>query len=132
LPVDVIPSVLANAKFGFVIRDNSIINRVSTPTKLSTYISNGIIPIYSCYIEDFHTVTKEFQYRICFETESYNAIIKQFMTADITPQAVYDEYFTLFEGYYNSNFHIENITIKFQCILKAVKEKDTVSLGEET
>jgi hypothetical protein len=132
LPVEELPSVLANAKFGFVIRDNSIINRVSTPTKLSTYISNGIIPIYSCYIEDFHTVTKEFQYKICFEAENFNSIIEQFMTADINPQAVYTEYSTLFEEYYNSHFHVENITIKFQRILKAVKEKNIVSLREET
>lgn len=33
------------ATFGFIIRDNNILNQVSCPTKLVEYICNGIIPI---------------------------------------------------------------------------------------
>ena len=36
---------LADADFGFLLRDDSPVNRVACPTKLTEYILNGIIPI---------------------------------------------------------------------------------------
>lgn len=37
--------VLADADFGFLLRDDSPVNRVACPTKLTEYILSGIIPI---------------------------------------------------------------------------------------
>ena len=34
-----------NAHFGFILRDDNILNRVAFPTKLIEYITNGIVPI---------------------------------------------------------------------------------------
>ena len=33
-------------KYGLLLRDNTIINKVSCPTKLEDYISNGLIPVF--------------------------------------------------------------------------------------
>ena len=55
VPKEEVPSYYANASFGFVIRDNNILNRVSCPTKLIEYISNGVIPIMNDFqLGDFN------------------------------------------------------------------------------
>lgn len=45
VPKNKVPQFYKSASFGFVIRDNNILNKVSCPTKLVEYICNGIIPI---------------------------------------------------------------------------------------
>lgn len=45
VPKDAVPGYYKKSSFGFVIRDNNILNKVSCPTKLVEYICNGVIPI---------------------------------------------------------------------------------------
>ena len=40
-------------KYGFLLRENHIVNNVATPTKMNSYLSNFIIPIYSNAVDDF-------------------------------------------------------------------------------
>lgn len=44
---------LGKYKYGFLLRDNHIVNSVATPTKMSSYLAVGIIPIYTDTIDDF-------------------------------------------------------------------------------
>lgn len=44
---------ISSYKYGFVIRDNHIVNQVATPTKLNSYLSSFLIPIYSDGVADF-------------------------------------------------------------------------------
>lgn len=39
------PSEYARAHFGFVLRDDHVVNRVSCPTKLQEYLAHGVLPI---------------------------------------------------------------------------------------
>ena len=45
---------LKKYKYGFLIRQNHIVNNVSTPTKMNSYLANGVIPIYTDVICDFN------------------------------------------------------------------------------
>lgn len=45
---------LKKYKYGFLIRGNHIVNNVSTPTKMNSYLANGIVPIYTNVIDDFN------------------------------------------------------------------------------
>lgn len=45
--VDVLQKEMKSYKYGFVIRDNHIINQVATPTKLNSYLSSFLVPIFS-------------------------------------------------------------------------------------
>lgn len=49
---------LKKYKYGFIIRKNHIVNNVSTPTKMNSYLANGIIPIYTDVIDDFNNNLK--------------------------------------------------------------------------
>src|SRR5690606_13514204 len=61
----VAPSALGDyyraAHYGFVLRDDMVVNRVACPTKLVEYLYYGIIPIVSCAnIGDFETLGYEY------------------------------------------------------------------------
>lgn len=39
--------LLSKYKYGFIVRDDSIINRVATPTKMGNYMASGIMPVFA-------------------------------------------------------------------------------------
>lgn len=51
--VDELGNEMLKYKYGFVIRDNHVINRVATPTKLNSYLASYLIPIFSNGVEAF-------------------------------------------------------------------------------
>lgn len=53
VPQDLLNEELHKYKYGFLLRENHIVNNVATPTKMNSYLSNFIIPIYSNAVEDF-------------------------------------------------------------------------------
>ena len=105
-----LPSVLAKAKFGFVLRDDTPVNRVSTPTKISTYLSCGIIPIYSECISAFNTVAKNMNYVLPWngDDDSYRRVMSM-MSKMIDANDVLNEYNRIFETYYSNDNHVEHI-----------------------
>lgn len=44
---------LRKYKYGFLLRDNHVVNNVATPTKMNSYLAARIIPIYTDVIDDF-------------------------------------------------------------------------------
>ena len=53
VPLNQLGEELHKHKYGFIIRDNNIVNNVSTPTKMNSYLSNYIIPIFSDAVDSF-------------------------------------------------------------------------------
>lgn len=51
--VDKLQEELHKYKYGFILRDNHIVNQVATPTKMNSYLANYMIPIYSSSVQDF-------------------------------------------------------------------------------
>ncbi|MEN3759932.1 hypothetical protein [Aeromonas veronii] len=51
--LDEIDKLISKSRYGFLIRDDHIVNNVATPTKLSTYLSVGTKPIITDVIFDF-------------------------------------------------------------------------------
>lgn len=49
---------LKNTTYGFIVRDDIEVNRVATPTKISSYLGNGVIPIYTDSLRGFSTAAK--------------------------------------------------------------------------
>jgi hypothetical protein len=47
---------LAEFKYGFVLRADHIVNRVATPTKVSSYMAAGVIPIMTRAVHDYNQV----------------------------------------------------------------------------
>ena len=92
---DELSAAIAAVKYGFVIRDNSIVNRISTPTKISTYIANGIIPIYSSSLLSF-SESAEGLMRIPYEQDTFVESLQSIESRSIEPKEVLSQY----EDYY--------------------------------
>lgn len=96
-PQDQIWKSLAQAKYGFVLREDSVINRVATPTKISSYLANGVIPIYGACIESFSETGRDIM-RIEYNDDSFVEDILSFERAEIAASDVFKQYSDYFEN----------------------------------
>lgn len=115
-----LPTVLAKAKFGFVIRKYDPINVVSTPTKISTYLSCGLIPIYGDCIQSFKDVSNDMSYCVSWDdTDSCRSKVLSFMSGIIKADSIYNEYNKVFSSYFSYDYHVNNI----KEIIKGITEQ---------
>ncbi|HRK61087.1 MAG TPA: hypothetical protein PLY88_00885 [Candidatus Omnitrophota bacterium] len=57
--------VLPLYDFGFILRDNILMNQVSSPIKFSEYVAMGVVPIISPGVGDFYEVSKRKALAVC-------------------------------------------------------------------
>ena len=99
-------------KFGFVLRKNNLVNNVATPTKLSTYLSCGVIPIFTNAICDFSNVVREnnMKYAVMLEDVfSYQKVL-DFCENTVDINEIKEEYSRIFNDYYNRNKYVEKLS----------------------
>lgn len=111
-----LPDVLSEAKFGFIIREDNIVNRVSTPTKISTYLANGMIPIYSECLLDFKENSKEIEYIVSFDDDNFRNNVRNFMISNLENDKIYKNFSIIFEQYFNAEYHAKQISKKTKYI----------------
>lgn len=100
-------------KYGFLIRDDVIVNQVATPTKMNGYLANGVIPIYSNIIDDFQKNLKgEFLLDVENERDAVNKIVA-FESIGINSIDIKEEYSRFFNEYYSDSYYISKIQSKF-------------------
>lgn len=100
---------LKEVKFGFVLREDNPVNNVATPTKISSYLSAGVIPIFSSCITDFYERTKGFSYVVPMENNTtIPTSLKKLMEDKVDFDCLQSEYMSLFETYYNPQYYIES------------------------
>lgn len=102
---------LSECKYGFIIRKESPVNFVATPTKLSNYLASGLIPIVSNTVEFFSAVLNKCHYAILLEDNKDITPVVQMSSEAINPNDVFNEYNELFKEYFNDRKHIENIKL---------------------
>ncbi|MBR5907064.1 MAG: hypothetical protein IKZ50_01560 [Bacteroidales bacterium] len=106
-----LPQVLASAKFGFVIRKDNPVNKVSTPTKISSYLSCGLIPIFGDSIKSFKLQSEDMNYAIPWnmETNDLSGVLSM-MKKDIDNADVLAEYKKVFDRYFSDDKYISEIS----------------------
>lgn len=67
VPVNQLQDELHKYKYGFILRDDHIVNQVATPTKMNSYLANYMIPIYSASVQDFRDNLNLGEFRIMAE-----------------------------------------------------------------
>ena len=112
---DKLPMALSNCKFGFIIRDNILVNNVATPTKMSTYLSCGVIPIYSDCISAFKEHFSHYKYFIPVSENSCAEVMDK-LCQKIDVLALAKEYEYLFRSYYNTQYYITEISKRLQIL----------------
>lgn len=106
VPPDQMTCALKDVKFGFVLRDNIPVNNVATPTKLSTYLSAGVIPIYSNSLMDFYEKTHGLNY--CIPVDDNTRIpdkLVELIENPVDYELLSKEYNMLFDTYYNPSYY---------------------------
>lgn len=104
---------ISKIKYGLCLREDSPVNAVATPTKLSSYITSGIIPIYSSSIKSFSAVAKDSKY--CVEVHSYpfsSSDVKSVIDATTmgpTKEELYSDFFSCFGSYYSRKTYVSAI-----------------------
>jgi len=111
VPLDKLQSELLNYKYGFIIRDNIIVNNVATPTKMNSYLASGVIPIYTDAVNSFvENIDLGKEYTICVDSNNCeNQVIETIVRLESRPISVTDLDFYInkvFIDYYNSGKHI--------------------------
>lgn len=104
---DKMTEALVDVKFGFVLREDDPVNRVATPTKLSSYLSAGVIPVFSKYLKDFYDRTADFEYVVPVSDFTPNEKLNKLMINEINVDKLITEYMELFNSYYNPDFYIK-------------------------
>lgn len=109
---------LKDVVYGFIVRKDSIVNRVATPTKFSSYLSVGIIPIFSDVLNDFYNVSKKMKYAISLHNDenNFDLMIKKIQSS-INKEELLSEYEKLFKTYYGTKQHVSNISYKIKELL---------------
>lgn len=105
---------MQKVKFGFCLREDDVVNNVATPTKLSTYVCNGVIPVYSSNIYDFHKLAKHSEFCICENDANFFEKLKWCIEHNVSKEKIIDDFQKSFGDYYN----IENYIIKIHNTFK--------------
>ncbi len=101
---------LQDTVYGFIIRKDSIVNKVATPTKISSYMSVGIIPIFSTVLDDFWRVSNKMKYVLPVDQNSNISSLINFINSEIDKAELTSEYSEIFSTYYGTENHINNIS----------------------
>lgn len=98
---DELSGALSRAKYGFVIREDIAVNRVATPTKISTYMSNGDIPVVSSCVESFAEASNRLEHAICCPDYDMVGAICDMESRQIDTDEILDEYLGFFDRYFD-------------------------------
>lgn len=109
VPVEQLPQVLKEVKFGFVLREPSPVNSVATPTKILTYLANGILPIYSTCLDGIHEILQNTAYGVAYRNDGDLAQIERLMAEPPVGDAVLQEFQVIYKEHYARQTHIERI-----------------------
>ncbi|WP_151837589.1 hypothetical protein [Acinetobacter ursingii] len=108
---------LRKYKYGFLIREDHVVNNVSTPTKMNSYLANGIIPIYTNVIDDFEKISLGIE--LNSETQGWLDEILKYEDNFSTVEAELfrGEVERVFSQYYNEDNYIRQFFCKIKKIV---------------
>lgn len=101
VPQEKVPEVLSQCKYGFIIRDNNVVNQVATPTKLCDYLGNGVIPIFTSTIRAYADIAKNFEHLYCFDDNDKQAVLDAALSVRVDADALEKEYKAVMDEYFN-------------------------------
>ena len=114
VPQSQMDNALADCKFGFIIREDNIINNVATPTKLGTYLANGVIPIFSSSIKSFADLANVYQYLCCVDENNVISKIEDAISMNVDCKTIQQEYECVFNKFYNKEEYVKQLMLFFK------------------
>ena len=109
VPPEKVAQELAGVAYGFVIREDDPVNRVATPTKLSSYMAAGVIPVFSECIGSFSELAHGLSYAIPVGCPVDVDEVAQRCAVPPRREAVLAEYRQIFDTYYSREYYVERL-----------------------
>ena len=101
-------------KYGFLLREDNIINNCATPTKMNTYLAAGLMPIHTNAVHAFNEHINLDGYEIKGNIEDKNHKLAEEILFHDNIQIDYNQYYDVcqsnFLTYFDDTYHIKNIT----------------------
>ena len=117
VPKEQVKSELEGVTYGFIIRHDIDVNRVATPTKISSYLSAGVIPIYSACLDDFSRVSKDMKCTIGVRDITDVSMLLERIKNMPDATTIRNEISELYNSYYNTRIHIDCISKRMRGLL---------------
>lgn len=111
---DKLVEAIADCKYGFIVRKESPVNYVATPTKLSNYMSAGLIPIVSNTVAFFSEILGKSKYAVILDENNSIDRIVEMSQQKISAETVFEEFDRAFKKFYNTELHIDQIKNEIQ------------------
>lgn len=110
VPYQKLKQEISKFKYGFLIREDNEVNRVATPTKMSSYLASGVIPVYSNVILDFDKNLSSCKYILGSNNDS-TLLLKIIKIEEqcISISELMKEYKKIFNSYYSRRFYINKL-----------------------
>ena len=109
VPFTQLNAEISKCKYGFIVREDIEMNRVATPTKMNSYLANGIIPIYTGCIDSFRQNLSSLKFQILLGDNPISQIV-EFESELINPADIYHEYNQkVFSDYYSRQSHLNKL-----------------------
>jgi hypothetical protein len=113
---------LTQYKYGFIIREDTLVNNVATPTKMNSYLASAIIPIYTNAVNSFVENITLGEYALCLESKSSIdekvQTILEFEKKIIVPNKFDEKIKLVFDKYYNDELYQKQIENKLKVVFE--------------
>jgi hypothetical protein len=109
-------NVLAKFKYGFVLRHPHPVNAVATPTKVSSYMAAGVIPIMTTAVSDYAKRLAGIEPVVMLEKPEPQLVLKgvsRVESISLDQSAVFDSYSRAFEQYFDLERYVPLIQAFF-------------------
>lgn len=111
VPKEEVKKELEEVSYGFIVRQDIDVNRVATPTKISSYLASGVLPLYSSCLTDFHARAKGKTLAFAVNIgDDLNALV-DYVKKDKDKNVIKKETEDLFNTYYSTEKHMKNIAL---------------------
>lgn len=110
VPQDRLQSVLRRFKYGLVLREPHVVNWVSTPTKVSSYMAAGVIPVMTDVVADFRHALAGTRPLVVSRAADADTIVDAVLAqeaAAVQAQAVREAYQEAFDRYFDHARYVE-------------------------
>lgn len=110
VPYQQLSEEIKQYKYGFILREDNIVNNVATPTKMNSYLASGIIPIYTDVVGAYKENLSGLEYAVPILPDN-KGIERLFELENLTIKSidVLNDYKAVFDSYYNRQQYVEQI-----------------------
>jgi hypothetical protein len=110
VPLEKLKDALQRFKYGFVLRRPHVVNAVATPTKLSSYMAVGVVPVTTTAVHDFAAVLRGVDPLVMSDSVDPDAIAAQVLAVEEKPlaaEAVLESYSAAFRTHFDHSAYLQ-------------------------